>query len=169
MDLFTRSLKAGPDEVLIGLRASTGRRLIGIGALLLLCMIPLWHGYDNDIGTDKRLALIVLGLAGLFGAMRIWQSSRVELELTPSELRESGGRQIVRVADIVKIDREAFEILKPTNGFVIVTRESMPLVVSPGIWWRFGKRIGVGGFTGAGEGKAMAELLQEMLKRRDAE
>ena len=169
MDLFTQSLEAGPDEVLIGLRASAGRRLIGIGALFLLCMIPLWHGYDNYSETGKGLTLNLLGLTGLFGALRIWQSSRTELELTPSELRETDGRQVVRVADIVKVDREAFGVLKPTNGFVIITRKSMPLVVSPGIWWRFGKRIGVGGLTGAGEGKAMAELLQDMLERRDGE
>ena len=166
MDLFSRSLQAGPDEVLIGLNAAPARRMIGIGALILLCLVLLWHSYATYDQLSDGLVVILLALAGLYAAFRIWRSSRTGLELTPAELRESGGRQIVRVADIVKVEREALGIFKPTNGFVLVTREKMPAAGSPGIWWRFGKRVGVGGITGAGEGKAMAELLQEMVARQ---
>jgi hypothetical protein len=32
-------------------------------------------------------------------------------------------------------------------------------VWAPGLWWRFGKRVGVGGVTPAGQGKAMADVI----------
>ena len=169
MDLFTRYLDAGPDEVLVSVKAEPARRLFGAGALFLLCVIVLWHGYKNYSLTDEGLVQIFLGLAGMFAALRFWRGSDNGLELTPTELRETRGRQIVRITDIVAVQREAFGIIKPTNGFVIVTREKLPAAISPGIWWRLGRRIGVGGLTGGGEGRAMVELLQEMLKRRETE
>jgi len=169
VDLFTRSLEADPDEILIGVDASPIRRLIGVMALLALCAIVLWHGYQRYSDSGEGLITMLIALAGIYGALRFWQSSSIGLVLTPTELRETGGRQVVRVADITSVNREAFGIIKPTNGFVIVTRESLPAAISPGIWWRLGRRIGIGGLTGAGEGKAMAELLQEMLKWRQTD
>ena len=169
MDLFSRMLEAGPDEVLFGLYASPLRRLIGTGTLALLCLVVLNYGYEKFITGGGGLLPILLALAGLYGALRFWQASRTGLELTPSELRESGGRRIARVEDIVSVEREAFAVIKPANGFVIATRESQPAAMLPGIWWRLGKRIGIGGLTGAGEGKAMVELLRELIRRRDEE
>lgn len=168
MDLYSRLLDADPDEILIRVDASPLRRSIGAGALFLLCIVVLWHGYQKYSASGDGLGLILLALAGIYGALRFWQRSAIGLVLTPTELREAGGRRLVCVADIVAVERDAFGIIRPANGFVIVTRDSLPAAILPGIWWRFGKRIGVGGLTGAGEGKAMVELLQEMLKRRDA-
>lgn len=111
--------------------------------------------------------MILISAAGAFLALRFWKSTATGLELTLTELRESGGRRLVLVDDIVAVERGAFGVIKPTNGFVLVIRGKMPAAAQPGIWWRLGKRIGVGGLTGAGEGKAMAELLEEIIKRRE--
>ncbi|MCZ6663693.1 MAG: hypothetical protein O7B81_00130 [Gammaproteobacteria bacterium] len=60
-------------------------------------------------------------------------------------------------------------MIKPTNGFVVRARNSMPAAWTPGIWWRLGRRIGVGGLTGGGEGEAMAELLDELSRGANSE
>lgn len=167
MDLFARSLQAEPDETIIEIGASPLRRLLGAGALALICAILLWNGYQNFIKSGSGLLLMLFALAGYYAAWRFWQSSSIRLVLTPTELRDSRGRLVANIADIVALQRDAFGIIKPTNGFVIATREKQPAAFIPGIWWRLGNRIGIGGLTGSGEGKAMAELLQELLRRRD--
>lgn len=143
--------------------------MFGAGALFLLSVVVLWHGYNKYIDNGEGLLAILIALAGIYAALRFWQSTATGLELTPTELRQVNGRRLVMMADIVSVERTAFGIVKPTNGFVIVTRDKSAPAFLPGIWWRLGKLIGVGGLTGAGESKAMAELMQEMLKRRDGE
>ena len=58
-------------------------------------------------------------------------------------------------------------MIELTNGFVVRARNSMPAAWTPGIWWRMGRRIGVGGLTG--EGEAMAELLAELSRGANSE
>jgi len=58
-------------------------------------------------------------------------------------------------------------MIKPTNGFVVRARNSMPAAWTPGIWWRLGRRIGVGRLTG--EGETMAELLDELSRGANSE
>lgn len=159
MDLLTRLQQADPDDILIGIGGSLLRRVVGTGAIGLIGTSFLWHGYQQLIATGEGLPLILLAVAGFYGAQRFWRSSATGLVLTPTELRDTRGRQIVRVADIVAVNRDTFAMIKPTNGFVIAVRDKLPATISPGIWWRLGKRIGIGGLIGAGEGKAMAELL----------
>ena len=167
MSLFNRFLEAGPDEVVVGFGASPLRRVIGTGALLLLCAVFLRQGYDRYLETGGGVWLILLAAVGVYAALRFWHSSATGLELTPTELRDTRGRQLVRLDDIVSVNRDIFAMVKPTNGFVIETRDKLPGAFIPGIWWRYGRRIGIGGLTGPGEGKAVAELLQQMLNRRD--
>jgi len=143
--------------------------MFGAGALFLLCVVVMWHGYHKFADSGDGLIPIALALAGIYGALRFWQATATGLELTLTELREAGGRQVVMMEEVVSVERTAFGIVKPTNGFVIVTRSKSTSTILPGIWWRFGKLIGVGGLTGQGEGKAMAELMQELIKRRQGE
>jgi len=70
------------------------------------------------------------------------------------------------VADIERVDRGVFAF-KPSNGFLVRTREPSARAWRPGLWWRFGRRIGVGGVTSANQTKAMSEILAAMLAERD--
>jgi hypothetical protein len=38
----------------------------------------------------------------------------------------------------------------------------------PGLWWRIGRSVGVGGMTGAAETKMMAEMIEAMIAVRRA-
>lgn len=167
MDLFTRAREAGPEEVLIQLHPSPVRRSLGLGGLAILSAMCLSGGLSGAAESGIRWLPLLLGILGFYLLYHFWRSSAKGLELTPSELREIGGRRVIAFADIQSVNRELFGIIKPTNGFVIVNRGQYPNAFSAGIWWRFGSRIGIGGLTPAGEGKAMAELLEEMIKDRD--
>ena len=89
------------------------------------------------------------------------------LELTELELRDTTGRRIVAVADIRGVDRGALAF-KPSQGFLIRTHAPQPRGWAPGLWWRLGRSVGIGGVTRAGEGKYMAETLQALLDSRGA-
>jgi len=116
MDLFTRSQNAGPDEVLIRLGPAEMRRIAGTSALLMLCAVVFWHGLERYDESGGGLGLILISAAGALLALRFWKSTATGLELTLIELRESGGRRLALVDDIVAVDRGAFGVIKPTNG-----------------------------------------------------
>jgi hypothetical protein len=114
-----------------------------------------------------QLFLLVVGAAALWAAVRLWQSTAQGLELTTRELREIGsGRVLAPVADILAVDRGPFAF-KPTAGFALRLRSRAPGAWAPGLWWRIGGRVGVGGVTHRHEARMMAEILDDRLKRRE--
>ena len=84
------------------------------------------------------------------------------LELTREALREKGGAVLVRMDQIATVNRGVFAF-KPSNGFVIITHAPQPLQWNPGLWWRVGRRIGVGGVAPAVQAKYMADVIQAIL------
>ena len=97
-------------------------------------------------------------------AMR--KSTSETLELTREELRESSGTVLAKVEDIVSIDRGAFAF-KPSNGFLLRLSKPYKRDWRPGLWWRGGKRIGVGGMTPGRQTKYMSEIIAVMIAERE--
>lgn len=110
--------------------------------------------------------LLVFGGAVLFVAERMRRATRSEILLTADDVRDSDGRVLAEMANIVSVQRGAFA-LKPSNGFTLVLRDKADRAWVPGMWWRMGRRVGVGGVTGAGPAKFMAEQIALRLARRD--
>lgn len=113
-----------------------------------------------------QLILIATGGVILYMVERMRRASVVTLELTRDVLRERGGTVLVRVDQIETVNRGIFAF-KPSNGFVVVTRHAQPRHWSPGLWWRVGRRIGVGGVTPPAQTKFMAEMIQVLLTERE--
>jgi len=110
--------------------------------------------------------LIGFGAASLYGGYRMWDVTGRRIELTEEELRLSDGTVICHVKDIHKIDRSFFAF-KPSNGFLVSTKVSYPFHWAPGLWWRFGKRIGIGGVTPGSQSKIMADTIAALVAQRD--
>lgn len=156
-------------RVLMRLNPSAPRRVLGTGMLLALGGILVWVAFRHPPEAfGWQLFLLGFGAAVVWTAVRLWQSTTHGLELTTSELREmGGGRVLAPVSDILSVDRGPFAF-KPTAGFAIRLRTPGPRAWAPGLWWRIGGRIGVGGVTHRHEARMMAEILDDRLKRRDA-
>lgn len=169
MDLFTRALQADPDEVIFQLHPSPVRRYLGVASLALVSAVALRLGLESEASDGGRMLLMLIGALGFYANYRFWKSTHDGLELTPTELRETGGRRVMAVADIRAIERELFGVIRPTNGFVIAHHGRYPSGFKPGLWWRIGGRVGIGGLTPSGEGKAMAELLLSLVDRQMAD
>ena len=154
------------DEVLAVARASAPRRWIGIAMVVAVAAVTLYVAFSTppaDLSFQVLLVLIGLGALGLAEVMR--RSTELTIELTRSELRDSSGTCIARIEDITAVERGLLAF-KPSNGFMLKTRTPGPRVWRPGIWWRIGRRVGIGGVMPGHQTKAMAEILAALQAER---
>lgn len=155
-------------EVIAYLRPSPARRAFGALMLVALGVILIYIAFFTPPALGWQLFLIGFGAGALYLALRLWQATATTLELTRTVLREANGRVLAEVADITRVDRGVFAF-KPSNGFILTLRRSAgPRAWAPGLWWRLGWRIGVGGVTSGQEARTMAEILTLVLQDRDA-
>ncbi|MBE9639493.1 hypothetical protein [Salipiger mangrovisoli] len=157
------------DKILARASATGPRRVIGVGTLGGLGLLLLWLALTQPPANLLWLVfLIVLGVAALWVAQIMWRATKRELLLTDEALTDSSGAVIARMADVVKVDRGAFA-LKPSNGFALTLREPGKRAWQPGLWWRTGRRVAVGGVTAARDTKPMADIISVLVMRRDGE
>ncbi len=118
-------------------------------------------------GTSMLPSFLFAGL-GLFSLLIAWKmhtATSNSLILREDGLYSSDGTVVARLANIARVERGLFAF-KPSNGFLILLNNPMSRAWHPGLWWRFGRRIGIGGVTPQAEGKVMAERIHMMLQNR---
>lgn len=114
-----------------------------------------------------RPFLLLPAALAIWFALRLVRARGTGLELTAVELRDTSGRVLAPVADILAVDRGAFAF-KPSGGFVLRLTTKSRAAWAPGLWWRFGNRVGVGGATLRPEARAMADAIaMQIAGRRD--
>ncbi len=158
-----------PDEdgVLARVSASTMRRgfaclvLYGLGVLLIYVAIVrppalIWLAF-----------LLALGVTVLIVADRMRRATKRELILTTDALIDDQGRVLAEMADVRSVERGVFA-MKPSNGFTLVLSTRGERAWLPGLWWRGGRRVGVGGVTASGPAKFMAERIAMLIAQREA-
>jgi hypothetical protein len=155
-----------PDEVLATVAASGGRRILGMVSLGMLGLLMIYISVEQSPALEWRVFLVVLGAASLWMADRMRRATASRIELTRTELRDGDGTVIARVSDIEAMDRSFFAF-KPSNGFLLHTGSKAPNAWRPGLWWRIGRRIGVGGMTPASQTKLMSEIIAVIVAQRD--
>jgi hypothetical protein len=134
----------------------------------LLGAILLWIALAAPPAAPGwRIFLLAFGALGWFGAWRLWKATGPALVLTGDRLADSTGRTVARLDEIEGVERGMLAF-KPSNGFLLRLSRPGTRHWSPGLWWRLGRRVGVGGVTGAGETRAMADLIALALAERDA-
>ncbi|WP_368487269.1 hypothetical protein [Celeribacter sp. HF31] len=140
------------------------RRVTAVGMLVVLGVLLLRVALGPEgLGAGWLVMLLAMAAGVFWVALRLWQATARRLVLTEEALVEEApdgtrGRVLCRLDEIARVERGTFAF-KPSNGFVIRLNAPAARVWAPGLWWRFGKRIGVGGVTPAGQGKAMADVI----------
>lgn len=149
-----------PDEngVYARVYAAPMRRMFAYVMLLGLGLLLLWLVLTAPPSAGWAVVMIGISVGALFLAEKTRRATMTYLELTSDELRDSTGRVLVKVEDIEKIDRGVFAF-KPSNGFVLKTKTKAPAAWAPGLWWRIGRRVGVGGVVPSAPAKYMAEVI----------
>ncbi|MEP3347827.1 MAG: hypothetical protein ABJN34_02345 [Litoreibacter sp.] len=153
-------------EVIAGLVPSAPRRFFGVAVLYALGGLLLYLVLvQPPEGLHLIFLLGLIGAACIYGGYRMWDVTGEMIELTMDELRTSDGRVICRIDDVEKVDR-GFFAFKPSNGFLMKLKQPHPKAWAPGLWWRVGKRVGVGGLTSGAQGKVMADTLAALIAHR---
>jgi len=154
------------DEVLAVLGASAGRRGLGLTVLWLLGAMLIWIALMRPPDVlALQATLIGLGLGALWLGERMRRATALAVELTSRGLRTSDGEKIADMGEIAAVDRGAFAF-KPSHGFILRLRAGAGARWQPGLWWRLGRRVGVGGVTPGAQAKAMADLIATRIARR---
>ncbi|UMA65585.1 hypothetical protein LVO79_03725 [Roseivivax marinus] len=160
----TRPNAADDDTVLATLRPSAARRWMGVGALGILGALLLGLALAPEVAVLWRLALAAGAVLTARMAMTMERATRRGLVLTPGALREEGegGEILARLSDVRRVDRSAFA-LKPSNGFVMLLADPVPRAYRPGLWWRIGRRVAVGGVLSGSETRGLADSIAVMI------
>lgn len=153
-------------EILATVAASSGRRFLGIGMLAFLGVLVIYVAFVSPPSFGWQVFLVALGVVSLMMADAMRRATAYRLELTRTELRDSGGIVIATMDNVVSIDRGTFAF-KPSNGFLLRTAQAETRKWRPGLWWRVGRRIGIGGMTPGRQTKYMSEIIAVMLAERD--
>lgn len=153
------------DEILATVQASAARRWMGVAMLLSVGVLVIYVALARPPAPLWQVFLFAVGSAALWLAHRVWHATADRIELTRTELRTGSGIRILEVADIAGVDRGVFAF-KPSNGFLVTTKSRAERAWAPGLWWRIGRRVGVGGMTAAAETKFMSEMLSALLAER---
>ncbi|MCF2905444.1 hypothetical protein L0666_10625 [Octadecabacter sp. CECT 8868] len=146
------------------LSASAGRRIFAYAAVFGLGALLILLAFKQPPSFGWQLFLVLLGAGALVVAERLRRATLVGLVLTETDLRDTTGHVLTRLDNIAAIDRGAFAF-KPSHGFVLRLRESGERAWAPGLWWRYSKRIGVGGVTPSGSARFMAEQIALRVQR----
>lgn len=154
--------------ILASVQASYGRRILGVGSLGGLGLIVLWTALRTPPAElAYSVFMIAVAAAALFCAWRMWDATQMRLILTEARGLEIEGGEVLAPWDQIETVERGMLAFKPSNGFLITLKDKAPRAWAPGVYWRLGRKIGVGGVTGAGEGKAMADILAFHLAQRD--
>lgn len=139
-------------------QASTLRRTFAFGVLFALGTMVIYTALMQPPAAVWLVFMLGFGAGALWLAEKMRRATLSVIELTDTEIRDSNGLVLARMDEIIAVDRGAFAF-KPSNGFTLKLKTKKPRAWAPGLWWRFGRRVGVGGVTSAGQAKFMAEQI----------
>ena len=155
-----------PDLRPVELSIAPARHYVFLGALAALAILIMARSAISEAGIVPRAILFVVGAFLLWQAEKLRRAPAITLKLTDDGLVQHDGVVVARWDQIKRIDHGALAI-KPSNGFMLLLNEKLPRAWVPGLWWRLGRRVGVGGTAYAGAAKFMAEQIALRLKARD--
>ncbi len=154
------------DNVILKIEPSLGRRWFGAISLGVLGCLLIWVTFTNPPNN-----LLLKALVPLIGALFIWQAqwnlrvTKQGLYLTKEGLFDGQDTLVCPLYNMAEVDRGVFAF-KPSNGFLVRLHEPEPKAWAPGLYWRVGRRLGVGGATHPSQNKELAQAIEVMIMER---
>lgn len=140
------------------LAPSPGRRVFALATLALLGALLIYLALAAPPAPGWQVALVAFGALSLASADAMRRATQTELLLYEDRIEEATGRLVVRLDDIRRVERGLFAF-KPSNGFVLILHGKTERAWALGLWWRIGRRVGIGGITPSAPAKFMAEQI----------
>lgn len=153
------------DEELARIEVSQARRWLGVGMLYFLGAMLLYIAFATPPDPAWLVFLLVMGAGSLALGEMMRRATEGVLILTEAGLFDGSGDCLAPFDDIRNVER-GFLAFKPSNGFLVTTATKGPRRWHPGLYWRLGRRIGVGGVTSAAQTRIMADIIAARLAQR---
>lgn len=151
------------DGVIARIEPAPFRRGTAIVVMTTLGALLVYLGLAGSGGNLGAAAFLVLtGGFALYMTQKLRTASKIALVLTVDGLFDENGREVVRLDNIKAVERGTFAF-KPSHGFLIRLKARQGAGFAPGIWWRLGKKVGIGGVTPGPQAKFVAEVLAKMI------
>ncbi len=138
------------------------KRVVATSLLAIGGMGLVYYGTLNYWGRVEVLFVYVLAMLTLFGCFKFYQNTREELLLYEDRVASSSGELLFEVSNVKSIDNSLLSF-KPSNGALIYLKSPMPMKVHYGLWWRVGKKVGIGGCTNRAEVNVMVDIIRQKL------
>ena len=153
-------------NIVATLTPSIARRFLAVLTLSLVGVMLLWIALTSP-PAELGWLIFMVGVGGfiLWVSWLLWQATARQIVLTRDGLFDSSGACLAAIDNIREVDRGVFAF-KPSGGFVVLLKTAPGRDWAPGLWWRYGTRLGVGGVTPTAQGKVMAEMLALLLLDR---
>ncbi len=146
--------------------ASPPRRVIGVGMQAVLGALLLCIAFAFPPEDPGWLVFLLVVSGGMLTFARwTWRATAGQIRVTEAGLFDETGAPIARMEDIVEVERGLF-VFKPANGFALRLKAAAPRAWRPGLWWRLGRRVAIGGMTARHETAPVADLLAIRLAQR---
>ncbi|WP_380054237.1 hypothetical protein ACFE33_13150 [Falsihalocynthiibacter sp. SS001] len=153
--------------VFVEVKPSVLRRYFGLAVLYLLGAIILYVAFvQPPAELIWQLFLFAFGGVVVYLGEKMRKATLEAVQLTKDGLFSTDGTKLVGIENVRSIDRGVFAF-KPSNGFTVNLYKKEGRAWAPGLWWRLGKRVGVGGVVQASHTKSMAEVLAAMVHQRN--
>lgn len=149
------------------LRASKIRRVLACGVLVVIGGMFWWVGMQDDqMGWPSRAMMAGFGALWLWGAFELWRGTAGAVILNDTGIVDSSGAQVTSIENIAAIERGIVS-MKPSHGMLLKLSESGSAKWVPGLWWRLGARVGIGGLTAKRDTRLFAEALEQRIRTKD--
>ncbi len=159
----------GPEDFgpeLARIKVSQPRRMLGVASMGVLGVLLLDVAFSGRMsGAGLQAVMALCGALALWASVRVWKATERVLILHEDALVDSTGAVLARIDGIARIERGTFA-MKPSNGFMIRLDQPGGLVFQPGLWWRLGRRVAVGGMTAGSQTKPVADMLSAAVAER---
>lgn len=154
-------------SVICTLSPSPVRRVIAALVLGAVGLLPIWVLVTAPPSHPGWMLLLLMwGAAMWWLTVRLWFATDRMIVLTRAGLFDSAGICIAPLSAIATVDRGVFAF-KPSGGFALRLTHAPGRGWAPGLWWRIGRQLGVGGVTPAAQGRVMADMIALALLDRD--
>lgn len=153
------------NDIIATIEASAARRLMGCGALYGMGAVMIYALFADPLGFRWSIVILMMALGVFYLGESLRRATRGQVIFRTDGLTDADGEMLAHIDDIASVERGAFAF-KPSNGFTVKLKSKQPRGWAPGLWWRYGRVLGVGGAVSAIQTKFMAEQIAFALAQR---
>ena len=151
----------------IKLEIPDSRRRLGIIVIGFLGITLIYKALKLEYNNYllEKIFFSILGSAIVYLAFRLANKTKRGIIFNKTGLYELDGVLICSLDEINEVDTSPYTF-KPANGFIIKLKNSTKFGWSPGLWWKYNKRMTVGGMISKQESVIASQLLKDLLEKQ---